>query len=158
MTDEAAALLRVSIFGVAAALAYWLVSSEPLGSVAMLALGLGAGFAGLLLLRAERRRAVREPFRDLVLRFVGLPRVSPGAAADLAGEDLAVIPRPSVWPFTVGLGVAVTATGLIFGTWLLLLGLALLLWGLWGWAATASRDAGLDYREERSTGSSGSVS
>jgi hypothetical protein len=50
MTDEAGILLRVSIFGFVAGIIYWFLSYEWLGTVALLLLGAGPGFAGLILI------------------------------------------------------------------------------------------------------------
>ena len=57
MTDEAFAMLRVSGFGFAAGIVYWFLGYEPLGTVALLLLGAGPGFAGLVLLQEQRARA-----------------------------------------------------------------------------------------------------
>jgi hypothetical protein len=55
MTDEAAVLLRISVFGLVAGVVYWLVGYEPLGTVGFLPPGAGPGFAGLYLLRHQVR-------------------------------------------------------------------------------------------------------
>ena len=57
MTDEAGILLRVSIFGFAAGIIYWFLSYEWLGTVCLLLLGAGPGFAGLILVQEQRRRS-----------------------------------------------------------------------------------------------------
>ncbi len=59
MTDEAALLLRVSVFGLLAGAVYWLLSYEPLGTVVLLVLGAGPGFAGLFIVVHRRGRTQR---------------------------------------------------------------------------------------------------
>ena len=53
MTDEAAVLLRISVFGFVAGVIYWSLSYEPLGTAGFLLLGAGPGFAGLYLLATQ---------------------------------------------------------------------------------------------------------
>ena len=66
MTDEASSLLRISAFGVVAALVYGIWTREYLGTWGLIALSLGPGYAGLLIYHESRRRApetesMREP-------------------------------------------------------------------------------------------------
>ena len=78
MTDEAAMLLRVSVFGFAAGIIYWFLSYEPLGTVALLLLGAGPGFAGLVLLQEQRARGgTGESRADAMRRLAGIPPQDP---------------------------------------------------------------------------------
>jgi hypothetical protein len=43
------------------------------------------------------------------------------------------LPPPSVWPFTVGAGVALIAFGIATSLALSALGVLLLFWGIWRW-------------------------
>ena len=43
------------------------------------------------------------------------------------------VPSPSMWPLTVGGGVSLLAFGLLTSLALSVLGLILLVWGLFGW-------------------------
>jgi hypothetical protein len=43
------------------------------------------------------------------------------------------IPSPSVWPLTVGGGFSLLAFGLLTSVALSILGVALMVWGLYGW-------------------------
>jgi hypothetical protein len=43
------------------------------------------------------------------------------------------LPTPSVWPLTVGGGFALLAFGLLTCIALSILGLVLMVWGLYGW-------------------------
>ena len=51
-------------------------------------------------------------------------------------DELAHLPRPSVWPFAVGAGVTLLALGLVTSLLLSLLGLVLVAYGLGGWIGT----------------------
>lgn len=48
-------------------------------------------------------------------------------------EDLVHLPRPSVWPATVGLGVALLGLGFISSVYLVAAGVILMALGLFGW-------------------------
>jgi Cytochrome c oxidase subunit IV len=141
MSDEAALLLRVSVFGLVAGAVYWFLSYEWLGTVALLLLGAGPGFAGLFIIR-HRGEGVGRGSRSATLRrFAGLPEGDPPGPKSLEGQDLAVLPLPSIWPFMGSLGVAVALSGLIFGLWLVILGLGVALYSAWGWVAAIMRES-----------------
>jgi hypothetical protein len=141
MTDEAGMLLRVSIFGFVAGIIYWFPSYEPLGTVALLLLGAGPGFAGLILVSEQRQRGgTGESRADALRRLAGIPPQDPAGPSDLEAEDLGVLPLPTIWPLAASLGVAVLFTGLIYGLWLVILGLGLLGYAAWGWLAAVNRE------------------
>lgn len=146
VSDESAVMYRIGGFGLAAAIVYWFISYEWLGSVALLTLGVGPLFAGITLGMAERGRLQPEPRVDLVRRLAGFPRPEPkGVRHRLAADRMMIIPTPSVWPFVLSLGLSIGVSGLIFGTWLLLLGGILTVWGLWGWIAAVGRETVLGH-------------
>ena len=140
MTDEASSLLRIAAFGFVASLVYGFLTKEYLGTLGLVALTLGPGYAGLLLFFEERRRGEQASPREAFLRFAGLPPPDPVTDEPLEADDLAVIPSPSIWPFLLSVGTAVLMTGLIFGAWLVVLALVVLAWGLWGWVTAANRE------------------
>jgi hypothetical protein len=141
MTDEAGILLRVSIFGFVAGVVYWFLSYEWLGTVALLLLGAGPGFAGLVLVEEQRQRGgTGESRADALRRLAGVPPRDPPGPDDLEAEDLGVLPRPTIWPLAAGLGVAILTTGLIYGLWLVILGLGLFAYAIWGWLAAVNRE------------------
>jgi len=142
MTDEAAMMLRVSGFGFAAGIVYWFLSDfEALGTIALLLLGAGPGFVGLVLLLEQRARGgTGESRADSMRRLAGLPPQDPPGPRDLAAEDLGVLPLPTVWPLAASLGVAILLTGLIYGLWLVILGRGLLVYSAWGWLAAVNRE------------------
>ena len=142
MTDEAGVLLRVSGFGIVAGVIYWFVSEfEPLGTISLLLLGAGPGFAGSILLLEQRARGgTGESRADAMRRLAGIPPQDPPGPNDLEAEDLGVLPLPTVWPLAASLGVAILFTGLIYGLWLVILGLGLLAYAAWGWLAAVNRE------------------
>jgi hypothetical protein len=141
MTDEAGILLRVSIFGFVAGIVYWFLSYEWLGTVALLLLGAGPGFAGLILVHEQRQRGGTGESRAVALRrLAGIPPQDPPGPEDLGAEDLGVLPLPTIWPLAASLGVAMLFTGLIYGLWLVILGLGLILYAAWGWLAAVNRE------------------
>lgn len=146
MTDEAAMMLRIGIFGVVAAAVYWFLSYEWLGTVALLTLGLGPGFAGVVmtvLARKERGTGTSETAGELLRRLAGFPRPEEEPAreaAEGAEEEVGVLPLPTIWPMALALGLAVLLTGLIFGLWLVVLGAFLAAVAAWGWLDAVSRE------------------
>ena len=141
MTDEAGILLRVSIFGFVAGIVYWFLSYEWLGTVALLLLGAGPGFAGLILVQEQRHRGGTGESRAVALRrLAGIPPQDPPGPEDLGAEDLGVLPLPTIWPLAASLGVAMLFTGLIYGLWLVILGLGLIVYAAWGWLAAVNRE------------------
>jgi hypothetical protein len=141
MRDEAAILLRVSVFGFVAGIAYWLITYEWFGVLGLLVLGAGPGFAAAwLILQGRRQPGPKEDLQVALRRFVGIPPPDPDQLGDYAADRLAILPLPSIWPPVLSLGVAIFVTGLIYGLWLLLAGGALIGVGLWGWTAAVNRE------------------
>ncbi len=141
MSDEAALLLRVSVFGLVAGAVYWFLSYEALGTVALLLLGAGPGFAGLFIMWHRRGEAAgRGSLPRTMRRFAGWPQGDPPGPKSLEDQDLAVLPLPSIWPFAASLGVTVALSGLVFGLWLVILGLGVALYSGWGWIDAIARE------------------
>jgi Cytochrome c oxidase subunit IV len=148
MSDDAALLLRVAVFGLVAGAVYWFLSYEPLGTVALLVLGVGPGFAALFLLRHRRQPgAQRESRRDMLRRLAGAPPGDPPGPKTLEDDDLAVLPSSTLWPFAASLGLAIAGSGLVFGLWLVIVGLAIALYSAWGWVAAIMREARYGHAE-----------
>jgi hypothetical protein len=141
MRDEAAILLRVSLFGFLAGFLYWLITYEWFGILGLLVLGAGPGFAAIWLILQERREpGPKEDLRVALRRLIGVPPPDPERQGNYAADRLAILPLPSVWPPVLSLGVAIFVTGLIYGLWLLLAGGALIGVGVWGWVASVNRE------------------
>lgn len=58
-------------------------------------------------------------------------RATEAGAADASSDDL-YLPHESIWPFWVGVGVFLISNGLLLGTWFLVPGVLVLLFGVAG--------------------------
>ena len=109
----------IALFLAASDTVYWLMSKDPTGTAALtLAFGLAALSATYLLFTSRHIP----------------PRPEDRGDADVAegsGEVGHFSPR-SYWPFTMGLGSMGVMLGAIFGIWLAIIGVAVLVIGLVG--------------------------
>ena len=117
---------------------YWFVSYEPAGTMLLYGFGLAAGF-GTLILALGARAARRSD------RTAGGPGAATAEVRSLLpdgpfGDERGRLPAPTAAPFGVGLGVALTALGLVFGPWLAIVGLALAVVALLEWGRAVSRE------------------
>lgn len=109
------------------ATAYWFITYEQAGT-AMLATSVPAfGLVGLWLFVQRRRHGDR-------------PEDTDATPAD-AAEDLGYFPSSSAWPFVLSAGVVVLANGLVFGPPIAVLGLLLMVAGVFGFAREADQKA-----------------
>jgi hypothetical protein len=108
--------------------AYWFISYEQAGT-AMLAASVPAfALVGVWLLVQSRRHGARP-------EDVGEARPSDAA------EDLGYFPSSSAWPFVLSAGVVVLANGMVFGPPIAVIGLLLMLAGVFGYAREADQKA-----------------
>ncbi|MGW2485960.1 aa3-type cytochrome oxidase subunit IV [Streptomyces sp. NPDC001606] len=105
-------------FGGSAAL-YGVWSGDETGTVALVVACGMAGLVSFFCLIQFRRRGARAQDR------------TEAEVADAAGP-VAFFPDESVWPVVTALGFAVTATGVVYGLWLFLIGLGVLARGVYG--------------------------
>ncbi len=126
MKVEARFLLGLGLFFGVVGLIYWLWSGEDAGGV-MLGAAMLLGFLpGGYYLYWSRRMTPR-PEDD--------PEATPATGAGVVGA----FPSTSIWPFTLGMGAFVTVLALVFGIWLLVPGLSLVVWALLGAVAESRR-------------------
>lgn len=112
MKIEGRLFLAVGIFLFVVTGVYWLLSKDPTGTaLLLLSGGLGAMIAFFLLFTAGRMDPRPEDRADAEI-------------SDGAGE-LGFFSPHSYWPITVAAGAGLIGLGVIFGTWLMLLGLVL---------------------------------
>jgi hypothetical protein len=145
MKLEGVIFLVIAAFFLLIATVYWFVSYEPAGTVLLLVLGLAlAAFLAVVAAKSPRSLAGLPPAGGMVRRALrGLDRLlgfhePAGAAAPLeGGPDL--VPLSSPWPIVSAAGMVIIGLGLIFGTWLLVPGLAILLLGGIGWLTQLDR-------------------
>ncbi len=117
-----------AVFYTVTAAIYWFVSYEQAGT-AMLAASVPAfALVGLwLLFQGHRHRARPEDDGD----------ASPADAA----EDLGYFPSSSAWPVVLSAGVVVLANGFVFGPPIAVVGLLLMVAGVFGYAREADQKA-----------------
>jgi hypothetical protein len=120
--------MGAAAFFTVTASAYWFITYEQAGT-AMLAASVPAfAFIGLWLAFQGRRHG-RRP------EDVGEPGPADGV------EDLGYFPTSSAWPFVLSAGVVVLANGLVFGLPIAVVGLILMVAGVFGYAREADQKA-----------------
>ena len=119
MKIESRVFLGFTAFFAVIGLLYWFTSYEDAGSVLLAGAALlGLLLGGFLYLLARHMRSRPSDRTDATI-------------ADGAG-DVGEFPAPTVWPFVFGLGATVLATGTVFGAYVVVGGLLVLVAGLVG--------------------------
>jgi cytochrome c oxidase subunit IV len=131
--EEVRFLGRLAAYGLLIGVIYWFVAYEIAGTVLLLAFGLAAGFATIVLLLDVRRRR-RGPLPRRPADWLGL--ASDDSDPPFADEP-ATLPAGSGAPLEFGFGLAVAALGLVFGAWLVALGLVPIVVGATTWVRAA---------------------
>jgi hypothetical protein len=136
-SQETRVFLLMAAFGLGVAAIYWYVSHEAAGTILLAGFGLATGLIAVLLAASDPTS--RRPASDGggVLgdadTTVGGTRGADRPFADETGR----LPDATVAPFAVGAGVALAATGLIFGLAPVIVGALPLGWGAWQWLTSA---------------------
>jgi len=104
---------------------YWAVSSEVAGTALLGGLALATGAMAAWLVRGRRRGAIEQH------------RESAAGADRPFHDEEGRLPDPTLAPFAVGLGIALAATGPVFGVAPVAVGVIALAWGAWTWLAAA---------------------
>ena len=125
MRVEALFLLFLGAFFGLVGLVYWFWSYEDGGGVMLLGATLLGFLPGSYYFFWHRRMGNRLEDRDAEI-------------AEGAGE-IDSFPSSSIWPFVMGMGAFTTVLGLVFGIWLLFLGIPLILTALTGVTAESRR-------------------
>jgi Cytochrome c oxidase subunit IV len=125
MRIEALFLLFLGAFFGLVGLVYWFWSYEDGGGVMLLGATLLGFLPGSYYFFWHRRMGARLEDRDAEI-------------AEGAGE-IDSFPNSSIWPFVMGMGAFATVLGLVFGIWLLFLGIPLILTALTGVTAESRR-------------------
>ena len=141
MKIESAFLIGVGVFFGCVGLIYWFLSYED-GGFLMLLGSCALGFLpGLYYFFWNRRfHGHKYFFWGKTDRVVGdRPEDrSDATIADGAGV-ISSFPGSSIWPFTLGMGAFVLVLSLVFGVWLALIGVSLILTALVGVTAESRR-------------------
>jgi dipeptide/tripeptide permease len=95
------------------AVIYWFITKELVGSTALALTGAMAFLIGFYVLFTSRRVGVR-------------PEDDKNAEIEDAEPDYGFFSPHSWWPLAVGGAVAITAIGLVFAAWIVILGVGLL--------------------------------
>jgi Cytochrome c oxidase subunit IV len=119
-------LILLGVFFLALAIVYWFMSKESGGSIMI--------FAGSLLCFMPGSY-----YGWWAKRMAPHPQDSKTGDHSEAAGVVATFPGTSIWPFTLGMGAFFTVLALVFGIWLLLPGLALVVWALLGGTAEGRR-------------------
>ncbi|MFF7754612.1 cytochrome c oxidase subunit 4 [Streptomyces sp. NPDC007971] len=119
MRTEAILFGGVAVFFGGSAALYGVWSGDETGTTALVVASGMAALVAFFCLIQYRRRGVRAQDR------------TDAEVVDGAGP-VAFFPDESVWPVVTALGFAVTATGVVFGLWLFLIGLGVLTRGVFG--------------------------
>jgi hypothetical protein len=119
MKAEALLFGGVALFFGGSAALYGLWSGEEAGTAALVVACGMAGLVSFFCLIQYRRRGTRAQDR------------TDAEVADAAGP-VAFFPDESPFPIVTALGFALTATGVVFGLWLFLIGLGVLARGVYG--------------------------
>ncbi|MFI0806116.1 aa3-type cytochrome oxidase subunit IV [Streptomyces echinatus] len=119
MKTEAMLFGGVALFFGGAAALYGAWSRDATGTTALVVAFLMAALVSFFCLVQYRRRGSRPQDR------------TDAEVADGSGP-VAFFPDESPWPIVTALGFAVTATGVVYGLWLFLIGLGVLARGVFG--------------------------
>lgn len=112
MKGETYVFIGTAIFFALISPVYWLWSKDPTGTTALVVTFLLCALIGYYLLHTGRKLGDRPEDRK------------DGEIEDAAGEFGFFSPQ-SVWPLAVGASVALAATAVIIGPWLLIISVAL---------------------------------
>jgi len=123
---EAKLLLGLGLFFGLMCAVYWNWSLENAGGVMMFA-GMLLGFLPGGYYYWWSRRMKPRPEDD--------PQATQAQGAGVVGA----FPGTSIWPFTMGMGAFFCVLGLVFGIWMLVPGLGLFGWALFGGTAEGRR-------------------
>ena len=126
MRVEAILLLFLGVFFGIVGLVYWFWSYEDAGTAMLVGTCLLGFLPGSYYLFWHRRMGHRVEDRD------------DASIAEGAG-DINSFPSSSIWPFVMGMGAFLTLLSLVFGIWLILPGITLIITALVGVTAESRR-------------------
>jgi hypothetical protein len=138
--QETRFFMIIAGWALALGIIYWLVSRELAGTALLAGLALATGAMAAWLIRGRRAT----PMEGRGDRRPVVPEGGTDAAgAGTAGvdrpfqDDEGRLPDPTLGPFALGLGIALAATGPVFGLAPVVVGAVSLIWGAWTWLAAA---------------------
>jgi hypothetical protein len=139
-------------FGLVLAAIYWFLTYELAGTVLLAGFGIGAGLIGIALIGARPAAVTagvaRDAGEDPATGGLDVPVGGTGGVDTPFDDPSGRLPGESLAPLALGLGVALSATAIVFGPWLLVAGLLPLAWGAWTWATGARAELDATVRGE----------
>ncbi len=120
MKLEGRLMVLSTIFFLGSAIIYWYVARDPIGTT-VLAMSGGLSFLIAFYVLYTAKRVFPRPEDRL------------DAEIEEADPEYGFYSPHSWWPLAVGFSAAVIAVGLVFATWIIVLGVALLVLALIGW-------------------------
>jgi hypothetical protein len=128
MKVERRLFLGAAGFFTITASAYWFISYEDAGTTMLAASVPAFAFVGLWLWFQAGKHGAR-------------PEDDGDARPADADEDLGYFPSSSAWPFVLSAGAVVLANGLVFGPPIAVVGILLMIAGVFGYAKEADTKA-----------------
>jgi len=123
--------LGVGAFVLVMGAIYWATAYEESGTVMLILAAVLSLWIGTYLWLRARSPAAPVPVETRTR--------AERAAARQPEEAAHYLPHASVWPFTIGLGAATVANGLVLGVWLIVPGAALMVLGIAGFVRQTRR-------------------
>lgn len=141
MKVESSFLLGVGTFFGIIALSYWFTAYEDGGTMMLIGVtALGFVPGSYYFFWHRRFRGYKYFFWGRTERVVGTrPEDRPDATIEEGAGVISSFPGSSVWPFILGAGAFTLLLALVFGTWLALIGISLILTALVGVTAESRR-------------------
>lgn len=144
--QETKVFLFVGAFGLVLAAIYWFLTYEVAGTILLGGFGLGALLLGIRLwlgrpaavvvglARGDHGEAQRGPAGDDAPRGdADVPGGGTGGVDVPFSDERGRLPSETLAPLSLGLGVALALTAVVFGPWLFVAGILPLGWGAWAW-------------------------
>jgi hypothetical protein len=125
---ETRVVLFCSLFVGVIAAVYWFTSYEDAGAVMLLVAALAyAMLSGYLYLQVRRLADGPARAEDL----------DEGTVPDFGSVEIGYFPAASVWPAALAMGAVLTALGLVFGYWFLVIAAIFFVGAITGYAVEA---------------------
>ncbi len=126
MRVEARILVALGVFFGIMCAVYWNWSLENAGGMMMFAAMLLCFLPGSYYYWWSQRMKAR-------------PEDDANATQESGAGYIATFPGSSIWPFTLGMGAFLTVLSMVFGIWLLIPALGLVVWALFGGTSEGRR-------------------
>ena len=140
MKVESLFLIFLGAFFGAITIWYWFWGYEDGGTVMLFGATLLGFVPGLYYFFWHRRFHGHKYFVVGKIKEVGdRPEDHPDAEMSDGAGNVGSFPGSSIWPFVMGMGAFMTVLALVFGTWLLFIGVPLILTALTGVTAESRR-------------------